>query len=654
MRPRAKNKKTGSLWPRASARGIRAFFGHRLTLGAFLPLVWPPLLALAVYAILYFARLFSPLYLALHVLAWGVALLWLVRAVRGATGYWAHGTHGRFALVFAALVAAGSCWGPWAAVDVRVWVTPPAYTARPTVQMAQGHSDILTGSMLHVGTKEEKQITVRWDGQTETLTPQNGEESTLSLSVERGDGARDATLLLHQGWHRLGLWRATIVPDAPPAIIWTEAPELTNRKTIRFAYQAWDDFGVESIKVLVTPITIAAGQPGGPVELPLATPRTLKAQGAGYADLTALPWSGQNVSLQLIAIDGAGQRTGSITKTMVLPTRKFRNPFARALIEEREKLLREPGAAMRSEAANVMAGIARQQGLFKTDAALYLALRAGAVRLVLDSEDIAITAASQVLWQAALHLEEGLMGQSREALARTQQDINEVLMRDADQATTTPLLTALTTAAQIYYRALESERAKQPESLREMNWLPVVGGEAVGFEDYRTRIEEIQHLLSDKKQDIALVRLGELQRLTENLRTAAPELSPSQDRLAQQVAALRALGRGQKQAMEETEKLESQPAKTYKEKQARGEALARALARQQALFSALQDVIEQFPDARAEIKDGVRAMSAAIAALHQQKPADARRQQAEAQALLENSVLILSEKMRQSLTASGP
>lgn len=654
MPPKTKNRKpTASINKTERRAALYALLAPR-HLAAFVSLLWPPVLALALYAAASALHLFSLLYWQAHIGAGLVLVLWLFRALRGTKGYWAHGTHGRFALLFIAFVAAGSCWGPFGAVDVRVWVTPPAYTTRPTVQLSSEHNDILAGSTLHVGYKGTKAVKVVFDGNEEVLEPADGDESTVSFPVGMQKNKRTLDLMMYRGWMRLGLWRPVVVPDAAPQIIWTEAPEITNRKTIRFAYETWDDFAVESVVVRVTPISLAAGQPGEPVELPLATPRIPKATGAGYVDLTSLPWAGQNVTVQMIAIDGAGQRTGSVAKTLVLPERKFRNPFARALIEERDKLAKDTGAAMRTEAANVMAGIARQQGLFKSDAALYLALRAGAVRLVLDAEDGAIAAARRTLWQAALSLEEGLLGQSREALARTAQDIAESLARGAEASALHPMLRALDLTAQIYFRALETERNRQPEGLREMNWLPVVGGEAVSAEDYYTRIADIAGLLADKQTAKATEHLLELQTITENLRTAAPELSPSQDRLAMQVATLRSLVRGQKQVIEETEKLETLTGKTEKDRTARREAYARALARQQALLSALQEMIEQNPDARAEIRDGVRAMIAALAALQGQQSGEARRQQAEAQALLENSALILSEKMRQSLTAEAP
>lgn len=654
MRLRAKQKKT--------ARGLT---GSVLTAktgrGAFLPLLLrkapayiPPIGLFALYVVAARFSVFSPLYLLFHLAAGVTVALWIWRVWQGDHRYWAYGTHGRYAMLFLAFVIVGSSWGPFRPEDVRVWISPPSYTARPTIQMTQEVADIVGGSVIHVGLKTDKPVEILWDGTAETLTPELDEESTLSFPVPAQGREHSADLIVRRGWQRLGLWRAQVVPDRAPQIVWTETPELTSRKTLRLAYDATDDFGVESVLVRVAPVEIKDGEPAAPVELPLAAPRMPKVRGASYADLTSLPWAGQTVVVQLVAEDGAHQRTLTVGKTVKLPQRHFRNPFARALIEEREKLLREPGAAARSEAANIMAGIARQQGLFRSDAALYLALRAGAVRLVLDHSALAVDTAAHTLWESALNLEEGMMGESREVLAQTLQDLAQAVARGAAMPQLDAVMRALKASAQIYYASLENERAKQPDALREMNWLPIDAGQPVVEEDYIARIDAVSDLLTQGREDSAVVRLNELQKLTENLRTVAPELNPTQDRLAQQVSSLRALVRGQKQVNDETEALLSLPTKTAQDKKDRGQAIARSLARQQALLGALQGLIEQFPEARSEIKDGVRAMLAAVNALHNQKPDEARRQQAEAQALLENSTLLLSEKMRQSMTAAGP
>lgn len=95
-------------------------------------------------------------------------------------------------------------------------------------------------------------------------------------------------------------------------------------------------------------------------------------------------------------------------KVITLPTRTSQS-FARALIEERQKFLDNPEPAVRDETANVMAGIARQQGLYHGDPIVLMALRAGAVRLVLNDAPETVSVVSDILWKTALRLEEALL-----------------------------------------------------------------------------------------------------------------------------------------------------------------------------------------------------------------------------------------------------
>ncbi len=77
--------------------------------------------------------------------------------------------------------------------------------------------------------------------------------------------------------------------------------------------------------------------------MPLALPRANGKQVDGKAsqDLTAHPWAGLKVRMTLLARDQAGQTGMSHPYEFVLPERKFTKPLAKAVIEQRKKLVRD-------------------------------------------------------------------------------------------------------------------------------------------------------------------------------------------------------------------------------------------------------------------------------------------------------------------------
>ena len=78
--------------------------------------------------------------------------------------------------------------------------------------------------------------------------------------------------------------------------------------------------------------------------MPLQLPKVNVKQVEGKAsqDLTAHPWAGLKVRMTLAARDQAGQTGLSEPYEFILPERNFTKPLAKAVVEQRKKLVREP------------------------------------------------------------------------------------------------------------------------------------------------------------------------------------------------------------------------------------------------------------------------------------------------------------------------
>lgn len=595
----------------------------------------------------------------MYMAAYAVLLVWAVLAYHGAMHYWSKKADALFALSFVLLVGFGACWGRDGAVPVKAWITAPAYARQPSVQLeTPAHGKIyqvLEGSLIHLSWQSEEPPPVSlFAGREEAMDPTLHNEAELTLTVPDTESDKTLNLILRRGWHKLTGWDLHVLADEAPQIMLLEEPETTLRKTIKFSYKAVDDYGIEAVAVRIAPTSSASVTNTEPVEIPLAAPTVKEIQTANYVDLTSLPWAGIPVTVQLVATDGAGQRGWSDPKVITLPTRTFHNPFARALIEERQKYLENPDATTRDETANVMAGIARQQGLYHGDPVVLMALRAGAVRLVLNESPETAEAVSDILWQTAVRLEEGLVGKARSELADAERDLSFSLMRDTSMETIRPFISRVHAAMGQYFDALEAERARQPPALQEMDWPLATASEMLTPDDLQSRLAVVSDNLAKGDRLAAREGLGALQALIENLRTTPPELTPDQAQIAQRVFALRALVRGQKSLIEDTDKVAGQDGNGFKAKKARRDGVARSLAQQQLLLSALHDIIVRQGVDLSEARQGQEAMTRAIQALQKQDMSSVQKSQTEALGLLETGLQALTDQMRRAMTAKAP
>lgn len=189
-------------------------------------------------------------------------------------------------------------------------------------------------------------------------------------------------------------------------IAFTHLPVVTDDKKISLSYEMWGGRGEKTIKARLIPSISVPDQKIEPEEIPLATMNFWHIKKEDVRDLTSSSLAGLPVEIQLVAKDDAGREILSDKASIVLPEREFLHPVARALSEERKKLMRQPDRLIRHEAANIMAGIARQPEEYRGDPVVLMALRSGAVRLVLDHSEETVTAVGNLLWKAALRIEE--------------------------------------------------------------------------------------------------------------------------------------------------------------------------------------------------------------------------------------------------------
>ncbi|MFA4994750.1 MAG: DUF4175 family protein [Bdellovibrionales bacterium] len=199
----------------------------------------------------------------------------------------------------------------------------------------------------------------------------------------------------------------SVVSASAPHIALTAPPMIIENKTLLLSYDASDNTGIREIVLRMTPHDKTPGAKNAPIEISLPVRAAKQISRTDSQNLTAYPWAGKKVTFQIVAINDAGKRalTGGVDFT--LPERRFFHPVARVLIEERDKLMENPDDnVLREEAASIMANIAHSPSNYRNDPVILMALRGGAVRLVLGHDHDASLSVSDILWQAAARIED--------------------------------------------------------------------------------------------------------------------------------------------------------------------------------------------------------------------------------------------------------
>jgi uncharacterized protein (TIGR02302 family) len=536
---------------------------------------------------------------------------------------------------------------PFSNTTIDAWIAPPDYTHLPPIMIATPAGaryqdrviEVPEGSVLHahLAEKDGDAPVLEANGESVDFTAEDGRDFGASQILRGGD-----TIAIRRGWMTLGSWRVRIVPDAAPQIAFTDAPSATERKDTRIAYEAKDDYGVTSVAVRVTPRETLFGISADPIEFPLAVADDKEVKRVDFKDLTAEPWAGMMVDLQLIATDAAGHRAESDKVAFTLPERVFFQPVARALIEERRKLIQNIfDTQVRSEAANLMAGLARQPSSFGGDPVVMMALRAGAVRLVLDRDRSAVLAVKDILWQSAERIEDGTLGVAEKNLRQAQQELADALDRNADEKEIQGLIDRLHQALAQYLAELSTRVASRPAQAEDLGQILGSRTNVLTPGDLERMLDEMKSLSASGARGEAREELSRLRQILENMQTRHPELSEEQKATLERLKALRALAHDQQELLDAT----FQNAQNGK-KGAEDRKLATA---QKALLERLRGLIGEAKDA--DMAHGADAMSRAEETLRQGAAESAMPHQNEALKALQQAEESMLDNLRASLFA---
>jgi uncharacterized protein (TIGR02302 family) len=572
---------------------------------------------------------------------------------------------------------------PAPVLRLEAWATPPAYTGAAPVFLAAGGGAVTlpAGSRLQV-----------------SLSGGAGEAPVLSLDttgipMRALDGAsfageavldRGGRLQLRRDGRDIAAWTLTVQADAPPRVSFAEPPARAARGlAIRIPWRVEDDWGVVSLDGAFH-LKARPGAEPHRLEIPLPGGHPRAAQGTAQPDLSAHPWAGLEVELQLTARDGAEQEGRSERITLTLPERSFNHPVARQVIAVRRALSLDPTA--RELALRALDLIAAAPEAFEDDTGTYLALRVARHRLMRDRRAVAVDEAQAMLWEIAIALEEGRADRTARALAAARDALREAIeqAQREDPGATPEQRAEMERRVQELREAIRRHLEAMAERLQQEN------AEAMPF-DPRSRMMDQREIdrRSDRMRDAAregrtedaareLAELEEMLRNLEEGRTASPEQRQRQERQQrgrQQMGAVQdmvrrqgeMLDRGHQRQEEADRQRSAERRSTQRQTQAPPQAQAQPqpqastdpvadARRQRALRRALGEMMQQFGDLTGEVPEGLgradQAMRDAGEALGAGR--DAREAQGRAmRALMEGGRQMAQQMQRQGMSQEG-
>lgn len=607
---------------------------------------------------------------------WGVravlAILLLVGAI-DAGGDW----HDRIVRALSPVWAGGPAV---AATGFDIWITPPDYTGLPPQFLRADTPDTVrvpTGSTLLAqihGGSGLPHLSI--DDAASDFKPVDKTNFSAQAVLTKG-----RSLAVIQGSATLGRWPIEIVPDNPPTAAFVQPPGATQRAALRLEYRATDDYGVESVKLVVRREEAkAGGKPGDKLEIPLPLPglHLKDAHATSYQDLSPHPWAGLPVEVSVVAVDALGQTGESAPVSMTLPERTFTNPVAREIIEQRKELVKD--ANSRDVVAEVLDDLDKQPALFHDDAVAYLGLTVAAQRLRQGDADAAAAAAVPLLWDIALRIEDGGMSLAENELRRLQQELQNALANNAPDAEIDRLMNELQQSLDRYLQSLAQNLQNNPAS----DTPPPSPSKVVTDRDLQRMLDRARELARSGDKEQARQLLSQLQDMLENLRTARDGQRGQQGngQAEQMMRGLQDMMQRQQQLLDRSFRAQRRPGPGQDQGDQTGNGqfgqstqpgngqlgrsaqpgsqagdLGDAAQQQDALRHALGEMMRRMGDGLGDIPDPLgraeRAMHDAVGALQRSAPGEAVGPQSEALDQLQQGARDFAKQLQQQMSKQG-
>lgn len=412
------------------------------------------------------------------------------------------------------------------------WIEPPAYTRKPTlyladiianrVQVAQGsfitlrlYGDVGALSVLETVSGRTEDLGAVTDQQQGFEVTQEGELSIV------GEGGQT--------------WKFLLLEDNPPTVELTGPLEADAQGEMSQPFSATDDYGVVAGTATIDLNAAVLSRSHGLAidadardAIVIDLPMPFSGDRADFEELliddfSEHPWANMPVMMTLQVEDALGQVGSSKAEQLTLPGRRFFQPIARAVIEQRRDILWAKANAPR--VAQVLRAVSNRPDELFPDETTYLRLRFIIRRL----ENMETTGLSddvqaevvQALWELAVQLEEGSLVDARARLERAQERLEEAMRNGASDEEIAELMQELREAMNDYMQMLAQNAepnpngTDQPDNSQESN--------NISQDELQAMMDRIQELMEEGRMAEAMELMEQLNELMENLRVTEGE-----------------------------------------------------------------------------------------------------------------------------------
>ncbi|MDA9249966.1 DUF4175 domain-containing protein [bacterium] len=417
------------------------------------------------------------------------------------------------------LLATGPVW--------EGWIEPPAYTGKPTLYLA----DIIAN---RVQVPQGSFITLRLYGQEGDLAVNetvSGRTDDLGAATDQQQGfeVTQAGRLEIEG-EGGATWQILLLEDEAPTVELTGPIEADAQGEMSQPFSAMDDYGVlagvATIELNLEGVDRRHGltiEPDFGTVIVIDLPMPFSGDRADFEeflidDFSEHPWANLPVVLTLQVEDGLGQTGASDPENIILPGRRFFQPIARAVIEQRRDILWSKANAPR--AAQVLRAVSNRPDELFPDETTYLRLRAIIRRLeAMETSGLSDEVQDELslaLWELAVQLEEGSLADARARLERAQERLEEAMRNGASDEEITELMQELREAMSDYMQQLANEMepsdndgTDQPDQQQ--------NGETITQDELQALMDRIQELMEEGRMAEAMELMEQLNELMENL-----------------------------------------------------------------------------------------------------------------------------------------
>lgn len=412
------------------------------------------------------------------------------------------------------------------------WVEPPSYTGLPTLYLNDQPEGALQVPV-------NSRVILRLYGEIGALTVQETVSARVGELPSSAGSEQDFLLRQNGSLEIAGQggrgWQIDLVPDTRPELVVAGAATTSGRGEMSLPFEARDDYdllgGTAEIALNLDQVDRRFGlatqpEPQSGIELtlplPVSGPRDVFEETL-IEDFSDHVWAHLPVTFTLQIEDAAGQLSEPEVVRVNLPARRFFDPLANSLIEQRRDILWSRDNAPR--VAQLLRAISHRpdDAVFpkETD---YLRLRM-ILRRLETHMDLGLTPelrdeiAAQ-LWDLAVAIEDGDLDDALARMQRAQERLSEAMKNGASEEEIARLMQELREATQDYMRQLAQQQRENSDGNQEFSRDQQQNSMQLSQDDLQRMMDRIQELMEQGRMAEAQQALEEFQEMMENMQVA--------------------------------------------------------------------------------------------------------------------------------------